>query len=142
MNTSDYFIVGGLAVAVIFTAMDLFGRHESTLSLVTFPLLVAVGFKTGILTIAGLCIWLAIGFLWSLVCWRRLCERWKYFAPRSDTGWRSLSVMQFPEEMLPALLLWPVSIARQFDVRGAVASLNPYAKVRDQVFADRKNPES
>ena len=82
MNTSDYFIVGAFAVAVTFTAIELFGRHESILSFVTFPLWVAVGSKTGVLTLTHVGIWLAIGFLWSLVLWRRFCERYKHITPR------------------------------------------------------------
>lgn len=138
MNYTEFVQYLLLTIAVVLTVINVFSFHEGERAIPAFLAWLGFAFLTGAMTLAGLGLWLTIGFLWSLVRWGLLCEEYKFRTKGTlhAKDWQYLKVGDFAGEMLQAFLFWPLSILRVLRLSRFLMKLNPYTTIRNRIFID------
>lgn len=97
MNYTEFVQYLLLTIAVVLTVINVFSFHEGELAIPAFLAWLGFAFLTGAMTLAGLGLWLTIGFLWSLVRWGLICEEYKSRTEGTvhAKDWQYLSVGDF-----------------------------------------------
>lgn len=112
-------------VAALFCTLALFQRYEGRFVLAATLAVAAFAYATDNLSLAYVGMWLAVGFVWSLIRWTLLC--WEFcLLPQG------IKIAAFAGEMLMALFMWPLSILRTFsaDALKILVKLDPYAAIQ------------
>lgn len=112
-------------VAALFCTLALFQRYEGRFVLAATLAVAAFAYATDNLSLAYVGMWLAVGFVWSLIRWTLLCWEYRFRA-------QEIEVTDFTGEVLTALFMWPVSILRTFsaDALKILVKLDPYAAIQ------------
>lgn len=120
-----YFTFG---VAALFCTLALFARYEGRFLLPATLAVASFAYTTNNLNFAYVGLWLAVGFLWSLVRWTLICWECRFYS-------QGIEITCFAGEMLMALFMWPLSILRTFsaDAFGILVKLNPYAAIQRRI---------